>query len=76
MPHTTTTVPATKEDTRKALYKVPEAMTLLSLSRTVIYEQIRSNRLRTVKVGKSRRVPAKAITDFVALLEHEAGATA
>jgi len=76
LPNTTTIVPATKEDTRKALYKVPEAMTLLSLSRTVIYEQIRSNRLRTVKVGKSRRVPAKAIAEFVALLEHEAGVTA
>jgi len=72
----TMTHPATKEDTRKALYKVPEAMTLLSLSRTVIYEQIRSKRLRTVTVGKSRRVPANAIAEYVALLEREAGATA
>lgn len=64
-----------EEDTRKALYRVTEAMTMLSLSRTVIYEQIRSNRLRTVKVGKSRRVPATAAADFVALLEHEAGGT-
>lgn len=62
-----------EEDSRKALYRVTEAMAILSLSRTVLYEQIRSNRLRTVKVGKSRRVPATAIADFVALLEYEAG---
>ena len=63
-----------KEDVRKALYKVPEAMTLLGLSRTVIYDQIRAKRLRTVTVGKSRRIPASAIAEFVSLLEHEAGA--
>jgi hypothetical protein len=33
----------------KALDRVPEAMRLLSLSRSVIYELIRSGRLRTVK---------------------------
>ena len=33
---------------RKALWKIPEAMPLLSMSRTVIYEQIRAGRLRTV----------------------------
>jgi excisionase family DNA binding protein len=58
---------------RKALYRIPEAMTLLSISRTVIYEQIRSKRLRTVKQGRTRLVPATAITDYVALLEHETG---
>ena len=57
---------------RKALYRIPEAMTLLSLSRSVIYEQIRAGRLRTVKQGRTRLVPATAITDYVALLEHEA----
>jgi excisionase family DNA binding protein len=56
---------------RKALYRIPDAMALLSLSRTVIYEQIRAGRLRTVRQGRSRLVPATAITDYVALLEHE-----
>ncbi|NUT23807.1 MAG: helix-turn-helix domain-containing protein [Hamadaea sp.] len=72
----TTTALVSKEDARKALYKVPEAMNLLSLSRTVIYELIRSGRLRTVKEGRSRLVPATAITDYVTLLEREAGAAA
>jgi excisionase family DNA binding protein len=56
----------------KPLYRVPEAMELLCMSRAVIYEQLRSGRLRSVKQGRSRRVPAKAIMDYVALLEREA----
>jgi excisionase family DNA binding protein len=56
---------------QKALYRIPEAMALLSLSRTVIYQQIRAGRLRTVRQGRSRLVPSTAITDYVTLLEHE-----
>ncbi|MEV4620203.1 helix-turn-helix domain-containing protein [Asanoa sp. NPDC049573] len=54
------------------MYRVPEAMRLLSLSRSVIYEQIRSGRLRTVTQGRTRLVPASAIAEYVALLESEA----
>ncbi|WP_067504077.1 helix-turn-helix domain-containing protein [Actinoplanes sp. TFC3] len=56
---------------RKALYRIPEAMRLLSLSRSVIYELIRSGRLRTVKEGRTRLVPESAITEYVSLLERE-----
>ena len=59
----------------KALYRVPEAMRLLSLSRSVIYNQIRAGRLRSVKEGTARLIPADAITDYVALLEAEADAS-
>ncbi|WP_426505416.1 helix-turn-helix domain-containing protein [Dactylosporangium sp. McL0621] len=55
----------------KALYRIAEAMELLSLSRTVIYEQIRAGRLRTVTQGRTRLVPSGAIADYVALLERE-----
>ena len=58
----------------KALYRVPEAMRLLSLSRSVIYNQIRVGRLRSVKEGSARLIPADAIADYVALLEAEAEA--
>jgi excisionase family DNA binding protein len=58
----------------KALYKVTDAMTLLSLSRSVIYEEIRSGRLRSVKRGRSRLISATAITDYVNLLETESRA--
>ena len=54
------------------LHRVSDAMRLLNLSRTVIYELIRSGRLRSVKQGRSRRIPAAAIRDYIALLEEEA----
>ena len=43
----------------RALYRVPEVMQLLSLSRTVIYELIRSGRLRTVQQGRIRLDPRR-----------------
>jgi excisionase family DNA binding protein len=58
----------------KELYRVTEAMVLLSLSRSVIYEQLRCGRLRSVHVGRTRLIPATAIADYVALLEREATA--
>ena len=58
----------------KQLYRVPEAMVVLSLSRSVIYEQIRSGRLRSVTQGRSRLIPVSAIAEYVALLESEARA--
>ena len=59
---------------RKALYRVPEAMRLLSMSRSVIYQQLRTGRLRSVKEGHTRLIPADAIAEYVALLEAEAEA--
>ncbi len=56
----------------KKLYRVPEAMALLSLKRSVIYELLRSGRLRSVHEGRTRLIPAAAISEYVALLEREA----
>ena len=58
----------------KALYRIPEVMRLLSLSRSVLYNQIRTGRLRSVKEGSIRLIPADAIADYVALLKREAEA--
>jgi excisionase family DNA binding protein len=63
--------PTRTAPTAKDLYRIPEAMRRLSLSRSVIYEQIRTGRLRTVKQGRTRLVPASAIADYIALLERE-----
>ena len=60
--------------TSRELYRVAEAMALLSLSRSVLYEELRAGRLRSVHVGRTRLVPAAAITEYVALLEREARA--
>jgi excisionase family DNA binding protein len=56
----------------KKLYRVPEAMRLLSRSRSVIYAQIRLGRLRSVKQGNARLIPADTIAAYVVLLEAEA----
>ena len=56
------------------LYKVTDAMVILSMSRTVIYDQIRTGRLRSVKQGRARLIPASAIADYVNLLLHESRA--
>jgi excisionase family DNA binding protein len=58
--------------TTRQLYRVTEAMALLSLSRSVLYEELRCGRLRSVHVGRTRLIPANAITDYVTLLEREA----
>jgi excisionase family DNA binding protein len=58
----------------RALYRVPEAMRLLSLSRSMVYNQIRAGRLRSVKEGNTRLIPADAIADYVALLKTESEA--
>jgi excisionase family DNA binding protein len=58
----------------KQLYRVRDAMTVLSLSRSVIYEQIRSGRLESVTQGRSRLIPASAIAEYIALLKREAKA--
>ena len=57
---------------RRQLYRIPDVMEMLSLSRSVLYEQIRAGRLRTVTQGRTRLVPASAIADYVALLVREA----
>ncbi|MFJ8738304.1 helix-turn-helix domain-containing protein [Embleya sp. NPDC127516] len=54
-------------------YRVLEVVPILRLSRTVIYDLIRTGRLRTVKEGRARLVPATAIAEYAALLEREAG---
>lgn len=54
------------------LYRVEEAAEALRISRSVIYELIRSEQLRTVKVGRSRRVPVDALAECVELLAGEA----
>jgi len=55
------------------LYEVTDAMRMLRLGKIAIYELIRSGRLRSVKQGRARRIPAAAIRDYIALLEKEAG---
>jgi excisionase family DNA binding protein len=56
----------------RQLYRVSEAMVVLSLSRSVIYELIRSGRLSSVTEGRARLIPAGAIAAYIELLTTEA----
>ena len=50
--------------THEAL-KVPEVMTALRLSRSKVYDLIRSNQLQSFTIGRARRVPADALHNFM-----------
>lgn len=69
-------VPGPDELNSLQLYRVKDAMRLLNMSRTVIYEQLRSGRLRSVRQGRARLITADAIRDYIALLKREAEETA
>jgi predicted DNA-binding transcriptional regulator AlpA len=58
------------------LYRIADVMRLLGLSRTVIFEQLRTGRLRSVRQGRARLITANAIRDYITLLESEAEETA
>jgi excisionase family DNA binding protein len=47
------------------LLTVPEVMMRLRLGRSTVYDLIRSGRLVSITVGRSRRIPADALRDFI-----------
>lgn len=53
------------------LLKPEEVAEALRVSRTRVYEMMSSGALRSVALGRSRRVSAQAVRDLVAQLETE-----
>lgn len=64
---------AVPEGDAPLLYRVPEAMKYLRMSKSTIYDLMRTGRLRSVKEGRARLIPMSALHEYVALLEREAG---
>ena len=62
----TTTEPA------PMMFRISTVVKLTGLSRSVIYEQIKAGRLRTVKQGSATLITAAALDNYVQLLEQEA----
>ena len=56
------------------LLRPEQAAEALSIGRTAVFSLIRSGRLRSVKVGGLRRIPASALAEFVRQLEEEQAA--
>ena len=53
----------------KMAYTVPEASSLLSLSRSLLYRLIDLGEIETIKVGRSRRITATQLESFLKALE-------
>lgn len=56
------------------LYTVPEVMASTGLSRSVLYYLIQSGALRSVKVGRCRRISADDLRSFIEQLPPEVAA--
>ena len=57
------------EDMPPLLFTPEEAARFLRVGRHRIFDLIRRRELRSVKVGNSRRISARALTDYVTHLE-------
>jgi excisionase family DNA binding protein len=49
----------------RMLLRPEEVARSLAIGRTAVFELIRTGELRSVKIGKSRRVPVDAVTEYV-----------
>ena len=49
----------------RLLYRVDEAAGLIGIGRTKTYELVASGQLRSVLIGRARRIPADALAEFV-----------
>lgn len=60
----------------KILLTVEEAAEAMSLGRSFVYELVMCKRIRSVKVGRKRRIPVFALHEFVSrqLAEMDEGA--
>ncbi|MFD9880079.1 helix-turn-helix domain-containing protein [Streptomyces alboflavus] len=61
---------------KRLLYRPEEAAAALGIGRSMVYEEIRLGRLRTVRIGRRRLVPPEYVAQYVELLKREAEAAA
>lgn len=57
------------------LYKAEECTTVLRLGLTTGKAKIASGELRSIKIGRARRVPADALHEYVQQLDREQNGT-
>jgi len=55
------------------LLTVPQVMARPQVSRHTVYELIRNRELRSVTIGRSRRIPAAALESYVQSRQQMAG---
>jgi excisionase family DNA binding protein len=47
------------------LLTVPEVMAHLKISRSTVYDLIRTRQLASITIGRSRRIPTHALTAYI-----------
>ena len=52
----------------KVLVTVEEMAAMLSIGRTVAWELVRKRQVKSVKIGRTRRVPLTAIQEYIQYL--------
>jgi excisionase family DNA binding protein len=52
--------------TDRLAYRVPEAADAIGVSRAQAYELIKKNKIPSIKIGSSIRVPVDALRDWIA----------
>jgi excisionase family DNA binding protein len=53
-------------------YTVEQVAKMLHISRDKVYYLLRTHQLRSIKIGKSRRITDQHLADFIASLEDNA----
>ncbi|MDF3140660.1 MULTISPECIES: helix-turn-helix domain-containing protein [unclassified Streptomyces] len=47
------------------LLTVPQVMERLQLGRSAVYDLLRTHQLASITLGRARRIPTHALTDFI-----------
>ncbi|MEU9038058.1 helix-turn-helix domain-containing protein [Streptomyces sp. NPDC048352] len=67
------TVPHQAPSASQELLTVPQVMARLQLRRSAVYDLLRTRQLASITLGRARRIPTRALTDFIrARLDQEA----
>lgn len=59
-------------DKQPILITVQDTAAMLSIGRTAAWELVRKHKIKSIKIGRTRRVPIAAVQEYIArLLEDE-----
>jgi excisionase family DNA binding protein len=58
-------------ESKAILVSVAEAAQMLSIGRTAAWELVRKRKIKSVKIGRTRRLPIAAIEEYVQRLLNE-----
>ena len=58
-------------ESKPMLVSVADTATMLSIGRTAAWELVRKQKIKSVKIGRARRVPIVAIQEYIQRLMDE-----